>query len=129
MIPEYCPLSSRAKLKVVLRGQHDCMGHKEKNDKGIYEKCEACLNCTFHENIFEFDWSNIGGSITTVAPTPTPQVVLPYSTGGGTSGTYTTTVPLPGVWYTYSLGSRYTLSSTLLTNKTNVTSGYTYFTT
>lgn len=93
MIPELCPLSSRSRLKIVLKGTHDCLGYKEKNDKDVYEKCEVCMKCSFHqiENL-EWEWIYFKPSTTIVNPQIVPV----------TSYTYYTTVSNTSneFWYT-----------------------------
>jgi hypothetical protein len=50
MIPKECLFSDRQKLKLILNGTDNvCLGVYEKDDNGVYKKCEFCHRCNFHD--------------------------------------------------------------------------------
>lgn len=61
MIPKECPFSDKLKLKLTLKGKPNvCSGYKEKNDKGIYDRCKFCEECSFFDKdilLLEQPWT------------------------------------------------------------------------
>ena len=91
MISKDCPFSSKIKLKVILKGKHDCVGFKERDDKDVDVQCGACMNCSFFRGE-QWVWQMI-----TTTPNLNPnqkQLLIPYATNTTRND-----------WYTYGNGS------------------------